>query len=44
VTQSFLLVDGENIDTTLGVSLLGRRQAPASSTDSMRCVGTTPAP
>jgi uncharacterized protein len=28
VTQTFLLVDGENIDTTLGVSLLGRRPAP----------------
>ena len=28
MTQTFLLVDGENIDTTLGVSLLGRRPAP----------------
>jgi uncharacterized protein len=28
VAQTFLLVDGENIDTTLGVSLLGRRPAP----------------
>jgi uncharacterized protein len=28
VSQTFLLVDGENIDTTLGVSLLGRRPAP----------------
>jgi uncharacterized protein len=28
VTRTFLLVDGENIDTTLGVSLLGRRPAP----------------
>src|SRR5215212_7906443 len=26
--ETFLLVDGENIDTTLGVSLLGRRPAP----------------
>jgi hypothetical protein len=28
VAETFLLVDGENIDTTLGVSLLGRRPAP----------------
>jgi uncharacterized protein len=27
LAQTFLLVDGENIDTTLGVSLLGRRPA-----------------
>jgi putative heme uptake system protein len=27
VAETFLLVDGENIDTTLGVSLLGRRPA-----------------
>ena len=26
--ETFLLVDGENIDATLGVSLLGRRPAP----------------
>ena len=28
MAETFLLVDGENIDTTLGVSLLGRRPAP----------------
>ena len=28
MSETFLLVDGENIDTTLGVSLLGRRPAP----------------
>ena len=28
MAQTFLLIDGENIDTTLGVSLLGRRPAP----------------
>jgi uncharacterized protein len=28
VAETFLIVDGENIDTTLGVSLLGRRPAP----------------
>ena len=27
-TETFLLVDGENIDATLGGSLLGRRPAP----------------
>src|SRR5215208_2836680 len=27
-TETFLLVDGENIDATLGASLLGRRPAP----------------
>jgi uncharacterized protein len=26
--ETFLLVDGENIDATLGSSLLGRRPAP----------------
>jgi uncharacterized protein len=28
VAESFLLVDGENIDATLGVSVLGRRPTP----------------
>ena len=28
MAETFLIVDGENIDTTLGVSLLGRRPAP----------------
>jgi uncharacterized protein len=28
VAETFLLVDGENIDATLGASLLGRRPAP----------------
>src|SRR5882757_2695674 len=28
MAETFLVVDGENIDATLGVSLLGRRPAP----------------